>query len=321
MELKHLRYFLAVSEHGSFTKAATVLGVAQPLISATIRDLEAELSAELFYRNGRGATLTEAGQRFLEPVKRSLEALDQAKNETVQGSSIAAGRVRLGLAPSMAEQVGLDVARDFAAACPRAELSIIEAFSGQINEWLVDGRVDVALLNRAIHSPHIAVEPLMEERLELIVHRDLARRLGFSRAPLEFADVANLPIVLPTGPNGLRRLVDAVAKRTQVAPQIVLEADSMPVIRNCIRSGYAAAILPPSSVRDLLSQSDILRIEIGTPGLTNEILLASCLNRPTTVAGKALMQILRRRLKSASISGSAGQAAPMSDVALGCRVA
>ena len=146
MDLKQLEYFVRVAEMGSFTRAAIALNVAQPALSRQIRLLEVELRQNLLKRNGRGASPTEAGQLLLEHGRGILHQVERAQEEMARARSGLSGKVALGLPPSVARVLTVPLTRAFRAKMPDAQLSISEGLTAAMQESLLNGRLDIALL-------------------------------------------------------------------------------------------------------------------------------------------------------------------------------
>ncbi len=163
MDLKQLEYFVRVAELGSFTKAAIALDVAQPALSRQVRLLEVELRQNLLTRNGRGAVATEAGKLLLEHGRGILHQVQRAREELGRVRGALAGRVAVGLPPSVAKVLAVPLIREFRQRMPDATLSISESLSVGMQESLASGRLDIALLYNAAPSPDIELTPLLEE--------------------------------------------------------------------------------------------------------------------------------------------------------------
>src|SRR5574343_1846910 len=144
MDLKQLEYFVRVAELGSFTRAAHALDVAQPALSRQVRLLEVELRQNLLVRNGRGATPTEAGKLLLDHGLSILHQVERALEELGRVRGALAGRVAIGLPPSLARVLTVPLTRAFRLDLPEASLSISEGLSAQMQSWLTEGRLDLA---------------------------------------------------------------------------------------------------------------------------------------------------------------------------------
>src|SRR5687768_6039531 len=167
MDLKQLEYFVRVAELGSFTRASIVIDVAQPALSRQVRQLEVELRQNLLTRNGRGVTLTEAGKLLLEHGRGILHQVERAKEDLGRLRGALAGQVAVGLPPSVAKRLAVPLARAFRQQLPNASLSIAEALSGAMQESVIAGRIDLALIHNPSPSTDIVSLVIFEEELFL----------------------------------------------------------------------------------------------------------------------------------------------------------
>src|SRR5579871_4699489 len=183
MELRHLRYFLAVAQHRNFTRAAEELHIAQPPLSQQIQQLERELGATLFDRSARQVELTQAGEVLLLRARRVLEMIDDMTNEVREVAGARGGRVTLGVNRTAAALILPAVARLMRERMPGVELVILEGGTSTIAELVVERRVDLGLarLPLAEHEPFTALlesRPLYQEQVVAVMLRGhpLARR-------------------------------------------------------------------------------------------------------------------------------------------------
>ena len=146
MDLRQLEYFVRVAELGSFTRASSVLRVAQPALSRQVRALEVELRQTLFERNGRGVTLTDAGRLLLAHGRGILQQVARARQELDEQRGAAAGALSIGLPPSLSRTHTAPLVEGFRARFPRATLTVLEGLSTYMLEWLQLGRIDCACL-------------------------------------------------------------------------------------------------------------------------------------------------------------------------------
>jgi DNA-binding transcriptional LysR family regulator len=155
MELRHLRYFVAIAEERSFTRAAERLWVAQPGLSTQMRRLEAELGVKLFDRHTRGVDLTQAGELFLERARAALAAADTAAATGRDLEAGVIGSVRLGVASGPASRLTSDVIRRFSRERPAVELTVLEAYGGMLWRELRDGRLDAVVAPAGHATPDL----------------------------------------------------------------------------------------------------------------------------------------------------------------------
>ena len=186
MELRQLEYFREVARVGSFSQAAAILAVAQPALSRQVRKLEQELGSDLLYRHGRGVVLTEVGSRFLAGIEEVLDRLQSVRGAAAAEREVPSGVVTLGMPPSLSSVVGAPLLQGLHTRWPEIYLRISDGFSGYVNEWLMSGRIDLAVLHRGQHASSIVTEPLLKEDLYLLS----AARHGDAAEPLRFAELA-----------------------------------------------------------------------------------------------------------------------------------
>ncbi len=240
MDLRQLEYFVRVAELGSFTRAALALDVAQPALSRQVRLLELELRQSLLARHGRGAAPTEAGQVLLEHARGILHQVEHARDELARLRGALAGRVTLGLPPSVARALAVPLVQAFGQQLPEARLSITEALSASMQEQLASGRLDIAVLYNAQPVPGLDIAPLARDEL-LLVQRAPAPEGPASAIALR--ELTRLPLVIPSRPNAIRMHVETVMAAAGCAPRVALEIDGVATILELVEGGAGSAIL------------------------------------------------------------------------------
>ena len=283
-----MEYFVKVAELGSFTRAASALSIAQPALSRQVRLLEVELRQNLLVRNGRGATPTEAGKLLLEHGRGILHQVERAREELGRVRGALAGRVAIGMPPSIAKVLTVPLSRDFRARLPHAALSISEGLSFAMQESLINGRLDIALLYGSVATPGLEITPLLEEDLYL-VQRQATRK---ARQSATLKEVAALPLIIPTRPNAIRMLVETEFAKVALQTNIALEIDGVPAILDLVLDGAGCAILSKNAVNtsghaDLFS---VRRIE----GLHSKLSVAISSLRPATLTQKAMLELIQQ---------------------------
>jgi LysR family nitrogen assimilation transcriptional regulator len=294
MDLRQLEYFVRVAELGSFTKASLALDVAQPALSRQVRLLEVELRQNLLIRNGRGATPTEAGKLLLEHGRGILHQVARAREELGRVRGALAGRVAIGLPPSLARVLAVPLTRAFREQLPEASLSISEGLSTTMQEWLVTGRLDIALLYNAQPSPDIEITPLQDEEL-LLVER---RPPGLPEEPpaaVSLAEVARQPLVIPSRPNAIRMQVETAMAAVGLRPTVALEIDGVPAILDLVADGAGAALLSRNAVARSVRPSDY-RTRALSPPLRTRLSLAISSQRPSTLTQQTTQALIRQTL-------------------------
>ncbi len=293
MDLKQLEYFVRVAELGSFTRASIALDIAQPALSRQVRLLEVELRQSLLVRNGRGATPTEAGKLLLEHARGILHQVERAREELGRVRGALAGRVAIGLPPSLARVLTVPLTRAFRQQMPDAQLSIIEGLSAAMQEWLVNGRLDIAVLYNAQPASGIEISPLLDEDLLLVQLRPPGLPEDPPPAPIPLRDVAKLPLVIPSRPNAIRMHVESEMAGIGCRPAIALEIDGVSAILDLVADGAGSAILSSNAVASSIKPSAFTVRAINEPPLRTRLSLAISSLRPATLTQQATLELIR----------------------------
>jgi LysR family nitrogen assimilation transcriptional regulator len=292
MDLKQIEYFVRVAELGSFTRAAMALDVAQPALSRQVRLLEVELRQNLLTRNGRGATPTEAGKLLLEHGRGILHQVEHVREELGRVRGALAGRVAIGLPPSVTKALALPLIREFRRRMPDATLSISEGLSVGMEESLAQGRLDIALLYNATPSPGIELSPLLEEGLFLVQAKGRGSGAAKPR-PVALRDVSALPLVIPTRPNAIRMQVETEMAGLGVHPHVALEIDGIAAILDLVADGAGSAVLTRNAVATSARPQAFTLRPIRSPNLRTKLLVAMSSQRPATLTQKAMLQLIQ----------------------------
>lgn len=291
MDLKQLEYFVRVAELGSFTRASIALDVAQPALSRQVRLLEVELRQNLLIRNGRGVTTTEPGRLLLEHARGILHQVERTREELDRVRGGLTGRVALGLPPSLSKVLAVPLVGACRTALPEARLSIIEGLTATMQELLVAGRLDVALLYNPTPSPDIDASLLLEEDLFLIERKDDA---SSTAKPISLRELADVPLVIPSRPNAIRTLVEVEMANIGCRPNIALEIDGIAAILDLVADGAGCAVLSANAARVLGKPATFLARPI-RPRLRSKLMLAISSRRPTTLTQQSVMAVVRQR--------------------------
>jgi LysR family transcriptional regulator, nitrogen assimilation regulatory protein len=189
-----LKAFSCTAEFSSLSKAALFLRVSQPAVSRSIRNLEESLNTTLLIRHGRGVALTTDGQRFLQHAKGIVDNMERAKRDLIALRAEPQGTVKFGMPTSVGSVLLPKLARGFKAHYPGVTLVGIEAGSVELFEWLLDGRLDVAVIHEPSPSKSLVIEEVLLQRLYFVGRpaRDLA-----DKEELSIEEVTKFPLVLP----------------------------------------------------------------------------------------------------------------------------
>ncbi|WP_300030701.1 LysR family transcriptional regulator [uncultured Roseobacter sp.] len=258
MELRHLRYFVAVADHGGITHAADRLNIAQPAVSRQIRDLEAEMGVDLLLREGRRVVLTDAGRAFAERARTLLSASDSAVEEARRIDRGEAGHLRIGLLESASWSGHLPQALNrFARACPNVRMDVVPMGSVEQINAILSEELDAAFVYRQdnLVGGAFSIMPLRVDNVVLAASADL----DFEKdSDLELEDIDGLPIVsfpravAPAYHDALNAALAGIG----FDPVIVQEAENETTILSLVSAGVGCAFVnsanahrPPKRVR------------------------------------------------------------------------
>jgi len=294
MDLKQIDYFIHVAELGSFSRAAVVLGIAQPALSRQVRALEAELREVLLLRNGRGVQLTDAGRRLLEHGHAILQLVAAARHDLGARRDEPVGQIAVGFPPSLARRLTLPLIDTFRAELPNARVAIIEGFSVHVAEWLCSGRVDLGLIYNPEPHPAIEITPVLVERLCLA-----GIRFPDGQSSIALKDLPGYPLVMPQREHVFRKLMESRAALAGVKLNVAWEVSSVPAILDMVRSGHGYGALTQTAMRGDAKADRLRLVPITDPEIESTLCLAQSSQKrgsPLLKRTSALLMKLARSL-------------------------
>lgn len=247
MELRHIRYFLAVADALHFTKAADRMHVSQPALSAQIKQLEQEVGVPLFDRSGRSVQLTRAGTIFREHARNVLRELELAQSAIAEAEGLQRGALTIGVLQTVNAYVMPQVVTQFVRRYPLISLKLEELSGQDIERRVCDGQLDIGVGFDPPTSGKLECQSLFEEDMVLITAR--RHRLA-KRQHLALAALADEPLALLSTDFCARRLIDDSFRAVQVHPNIAVESNSIEGILATVRAGQLATILPRLALGD-----------------------------------------------------------------------
>lgn len=245
MDIRAMRYFVAIVDHGSLTRAAEVVCVAQPALSQQLAALEEEFGVPLVHRGAKGVRPTEAGKTLYRHIRNILRQVEIAGADVRVAGSEISGNVAIGLPTTAAAAFGMPLMRAVRQRYPQVRLQLFESMSGYISELLNQNRLDFAILFRDTASRAVEPEPLASEPLYLI-GTPPGRATRSATIALKALD--GIPLVLPSGSQGLREVVERSFAKAGIALNVVADLDSLPFLLAAAREGLACTVLPASSL-------------------------------------------------------------------------
>jgi LysR family transcriptional regulator, nitrogen assimilation regulatory protein len=289
LDLRPLYYFVQVAESGSFSRASASLSVAQPVLSRFIKRMEADLQVQLLYRNGRGVSLTEAGDRLLPHASLILRNLSQAQIEVIALRGEPLGTVTVAL-PPMLGGVSAELVRRMRSEYPLVSMALREGFAAETLDWLGSGSVDVGIL---FNPPHIATlisEHVLDDQIHLVGTQgslDLVPGSGFPAKRL-----GELPLVLPPAPHRLRSLIQDAAHQAKTELKVEVEVTGTNTILELVRKKIGYTVLPSSLLHDEMQEGRLQSWPITKPTIITKLFVATSMQRPQTMATKIVIKII-----------------------------
>ncbi len=241
LEIRHLRYFLAVAEAGSFSRAADRLGISQPSVSQQMRDLEAALRVALFQRRGKRILLTSTGMIFQEHARAILRRLEDLLQDLISEPGQLRGSLHLGVVPILNLALVPQLLGMFAADHPAINLIVEEISSTEIETALEEGRMDVGLGFLTRHSPNLRYERLCTDQFALLVYEahPWAKRRVIEVSELHQQRLLQLPDTFV-----MRRMSDEICRNHHVRPKTIAEINTIETLLRSLQPLQAAALMP-----------------------------------------------------------------------------
>jgi LysR family transcriptional regulator, nitrogen assimilation regulatory protein len=260
IDLRRLRYFIAVCEHGGFSRASSSIGIAQPALTRQIKLLEKEIGLSLINRTGRGAEPTEEGRFLLTKSRRHLNGLDEVVQELKHRSSTLRGEVVLGVCPTIAPFLIADLVIHVHENHPGLSLSVIEAYSGDLQNLMSQNKLDLSLTYQSSARKDVDSVELFSERLVLVT----AHSPTADRRPRTLAEIGRLKLILPSAIHELRRIIDRACSSRGMTLKPELELDSLDAVKSVIvgKSTQYATILPCHSVKREIDDRQLSSFDI-----------------------------------------------------------
>ncbi|MDQ0357024.1 LysR family nitrogen assimilation transcriptional regulator [Rhodoplanes tepidamans] len=306
MNLRQLEYFVCVAEQGSFSKAAIVLGVAQPALSRQVRLLEEDLKVRLLTRNGRGVVLTESGKHLFRHSIDVMQMMSRIREQILSERDEPSGLITIGMPPSFGRMLTLRLAAEFRSNLPRARLSIIEGLTTHLTEWIATDRIDLAVLLNPEPYTALDILPVLDDPVCLVSAADGGRP---ATPTIAFADLPGLPLILPGQSHSIRRLVETQAVLAGIKLDVAWEVASVPSILELVLAGYGHAVLPSSAIAASHAPERYRLQTVTRPNLTSTLCLAASAYKKPTPLLLHVREMLATSLVEA-VARPAGAAGP-----------
>ncbi|MDQ8728307.1 LysR family transcriptional regulator [Bradyrhizobium sp. LHD-71] len=299
MDARALRYFQAVVEFGSYSRASEFLRISQPAVSRQVDRLEQELGKRLLVRNGLGATPTDAGRLLFERSQHILRQLEDAAAEIKSGAGGSAGTIVIAIPPGVGHFLLPPLVESYRKSFPNTSLKIISGYSGYIHEALVRGRADVACLHGPLPQKGFRIVPLLEEEVFLVGQRGT---LPTRRAYVTSAELLNLPLILPSRSHASRRILEERAFAINATVNVIMEVDDTSLVRTLLRQGLGFSVLSQGAFENEIDRKELETRSI-RPRMSWPLAMMTASGRPRSEPLEALMVTIRERVRDLIASG------------------
>ena len=301
MELRQLRYFSAIAKHGSFSKAAEQVFVAQSALSHQLAQLESELGARLFHRSRRGVELTEAGRVFLAHATAILRQVEDARASVMNVAGEPSGKVVFGVPHSASNALALPLLQAVREQLPKVELELTEELTGNLVPQLRSGQINLAVLFDDGTLDEFERTVLLDEHLSLISSATAADR---PQAAVSLRQALALPLILPAHPHGVRPIIETAAREHGLpVPNVVADISSISILRTTLLAGMGHTLLPVMPLQHDLASGALCAVPVA-PALTRRLVLCASKHIPLSAAATAVVQLVQGLTQTLCTSGA-----------------
>ena len=296
MELRQLRYFVAIAEHGTFSKAASKVHIAQSALSHQLALLEGELGAALFLRSRRGVTLTEAGVLFRAHALSILRQVADAQASVSSLLKAPSGRVIFGLPHSISHALALPLIAAVRQHLPLVNLELTEELTGNLAQQLQAGSLHLSILFDDGQLDDFLFEALVSERMSLIFQPQASTVQ--SKNSVSFREALSRPLILPAQPHGVRPIIEAAAFQAGLPPpNVAADISSISILRNSLLAGMGQTILPVMPLKAEIESGLLRSLPIRAPAITRTVALCQARHIPLSTAAQAVSAVAKRVMR------------------------
>ena len=292
MILRHIKYFLAVAEHQSFTRAAVSLYVSQPALSQQIKQLEESLETILFDRSGRQVKLTHAGEVYARYAHKALQDLEEGRRALHDVQNLSRGALRIAITPTFTTYLIGPLIKTFHNLYPNITLSIQEMSQEQMEKQLLDDEFDVGIAFAEVHSAEIETQTLLVETLALVVNKDhpLARH-----QTIDLQTLSEQSLVLLSHEFVTRGQIEHYCRQHSIKPQVLMEANSLSAVLEIIRHTQLTTLLPSNIVSN---RDELIAIALAPSLLQRTAVLLQRKGAYQNAATKAFVHLAHQHCES-----------------------
>ena len=288
MNIRQLKYFIAIVDESNISSAARVLRIAQPALSQHIANLEDELMTDLLIRSSRGVTPTKAGEILYQHAHKIVAQLKQAADDVRSEANTPRGHVAIALPPMLSSHIAPRLLARVAERYPDVDLRIFEELGLNVREMIDNRRVDLGMLATTDPSPKAKYLHLYDEPLFLVSRRRVGDAEDAGTATVDTEALFTVPLVLSQQSHAVREMVERVARDFGRTLNVRVATESVQLRISYIRSGVTSGVLPWPSFDSLWRRGEIFAQRLVNPDLIRQIFLAWPRNQPLNAASRAV---------------------------------
>ena len=286
MEIRQLRYFVAIVDHGSLSRAARVLHIVQPALTQQIQSLEDELGTQLLHRSAQGMQATEAGKIFYEHAQAILKQISDARSAVTQITDSPSGTVELGIPQSVSAALAFPLLKAVRESYPDITFQLTEELTGNLTEQLRSGRLNLAILFDDGQLSGFHTQPLVEEDMMYITRA--GSQFACKRKSIRLEQVVRAPLILPSLQHGVRPRIEQVLREQGMSAEQVIEITSIAILKSALLADMGATILPVSPLLPEIKRGEMVAVPVSDATLSRTVSLCSSKNIPLTNAARAV---------------------------------
>jgi LysR family nitrogen assimilation transcriptional regulator len=270
MDFKALRYFLNVAQLRSLSRAAVHLHVAQPALTRHIQKLEREIGVPLFIRHSRGVSLTEVGIQLVERADALVAHFDRTSAEVIASAGRGRHRIRIAAPPSAGQLLLPPVIENFARVHPNLQFEVAAGQSNFSDEWLLEGRIDLAVVYNAVENNSLNIKPVLRDWLHLVAAPTVP-----SKRDYRLSDLGDLNLILPSRAHMRRLVIDEAAARSKLKLNVGLEVDEFHLLKAFVEQGLGFTLLTKSSVAREVANGRLRVYPLLRPGIHWKLMIVT----------------------------------------------
>lgn len=301
MELRQLRYFVAIVDHGSLSRAARVLHIVQPALTQQIQLLEEELGALLLHRSAQGMQATDAGKIFYEHAQAILKQIADVKSAVTQSTDQPSGTVALGIPQSASGALALPLLNAVRSTYPDIVFQLTEELTGNLTEQLRSGRLNLAILFDDGQLAGFNLKPMVEEEMMFITRAH--SQFSNKKKTISLEKALQATLILPSLAHGVRPRIESVVRQAGLQIGQVIDITSIAILKSAIMADMGATILPVSPFLAEIERGEMRATSISGAQLSRSVVLCSSKNIPLTNAAMALEKLVQNVAHDLCVSG------------------